>query len=67
MKKILCKIAGILAIIGAINWGLVGLFDVNLVHIAFKAMPQVEKIVYILIGLSGVVFAGLWLTDTKSH
>jgi uncharacterized membrane protein YuzA (DUF378 family) len=49
-------IAMILTIIGAINWGLVGLFRFNLVHAIFGGVPALESIIYILVGLSG-----LWL------
>lgn len=62
MKKILCFVAGLLTVVGAINWGLVGLFDVNLVHKIFATMPQVEKIVYILVGLAGLV-SGVFLVQ----
>ncbi len=66
MKKLLCTIAGLLTIIGAINWGLVGLFNFNLVSALFGTLPVVQKAVYILIGLSGVVYGGLKFTDQKS-
>lgn len=59
MKKILCLVAGSLTVLGAVNWGLIGLFDVNLVERLFGTMPQVVKIIYILIGLSGLVSAAL--------
>lgn len=48
-------LASILVIIGAINWGLVGVFDVNLVSLIFGAGSALERIVYALVGL-----AGLW-------
>lgn len=38
--------------VGALNWGLVGLFDFNLVNTVLGSMPMVEKLVYILVGLS---------------
>ncbi len=66
MKKLVCNIAGLLTIIGAINWGLVGLFDFNLVSALFGTLPLVQKAVYILIGLSGVVYGGLMFTEKKS-
>jgi hypothetical protein len=47
-------IAVVLAIIGALNWGLVGLFDFNLVAALFGPMTVVSRIVYILVGLSGL-------------
>lgn len=47
-----------LMMIGAINWGLVGLFGLNLVEMLFSAWPALIKLVYITIGISAVyVFA----------
>ncbi len=65
MKNLVCTIAGILTIIGAINWGLIGLFNFNLVSALFANLPVVQKAIYILIGLSGVVYGGLKLADNK--
>lgn len=49
-------IAITLVIIGAINWGLIGLFDFNLVTFIFGGMDSVlTKIVYILVGISGLL------------
>ena len=50
-----CKIVGLLLVIGAINWGLVGIFDLNLVARLIGSVPIAEKIVYIVIGLAGVI------------
>ena len=53
-------VATILLIVGALNWGLVGLgwllgsADWNVVHMLLGAWMQVEAIVYVLVGLSGV-------------
>ena len=55
--KLLHNITFLLVVIGAINWGLIGLFDINLVTSLFASMPQVEKYIYILIGVAGVIFA----------
>ena len=44
----------ILVIIGAINWGLVGLFGWNLVEAIFGGVPVLVRIIYILVGLSGL-------------
>ena len=53
-RGILCWITWILVMIGALNWGLVGAFDLNLVQAIFGGMPQVVSTVYILVGLSAV-------------
>ena len=52
--KALNLITLILIIIGGINWGLVGLFDWNLVAVIFGFSPILLKIVYIIVGLSGL-------------
>ena len=43
-----------LSVIGAINWGLVGLFDWNLVSAIFGPMSAVSRIIYVLVGLAGL-------------
>ena len=52
--KIIDTIASILVIIGAINWGLIGLFQFNLVEFLFGAMTILSRIIYILVGISGL-------------
>jgi len=47
-------IASVLVIIGAVNWGLVGLGGWDLVDIILGSIPILAKIVYILVGLSGL-------------
>ena len=54
MPAIVGKIAYILIVIGAINWGLVGLLNMDLVATIFGGIPILAKIIYILIGASGV-------------
>ena len=43
-----------IAIIGAINWGLIGLFRFDLVAFLFGDMSWFARIVYILVGIFGV-------------
>lgn len=59
--KIIHIVAFLLVVVGGINWGLVGLggfmgADWNLVHMIVGNWPQVEWLVYVLVGLSA-----LWL------
>ncbi len=51
-------IAQILMVVGAINWGLVGLLNLDLVVLLLGSVPLLVKIVYILIGAAGVY--GAW-------
>ena len=44
----------VLTIIGAINWGLVGLFKFDLVAFLFGNLSWFSRLVYILVGLSGL-------------
>ena len=53
------KIALVITIIGAINWGLIGLFDFNLVATLFESVPVIEKIIYILVGITGLINIGI--------
>lgn len=52
--KVIDTIALILVIIGAIVWGLIGIFDFNLVDAIFGEMSIVSRIIYILVGISGL-------------
>lgn len=48
-----------LVLVGAINWGLIGLFDFNLVSTIFGEMTILSRIIYILVGLSAIATAFL--------
>lgn len=61
--KIIDKIALILIIIGAINWGLIGLFRFNLVELIFGDMTLLARIVYTLVGISGLWGIKLLMDD----
>ena len=52
--KILDKIALALIIIVALNWGLIGLFKFNLVETIFGGFSILSRIIYILVGISGL-------------
>ncbi len=47
-------IAKILVIIGALNWGLVGVFDFNLVKAILGSVSWLERLVYILVGVAAL-------------
>jgi uncharacterized membrane protein YuzA (DUF378 family) len=63
--NVLDFIAFILVIVGAINWGLVGLFKFNLVTALLGTVPILVTIVYILVGLAGVYCINLLLNVGK--
>lgn len=57
------KVALAFIIIGAINWGLIGLFDFNLVETLFGVDNVITKIVYVLVGISGIIDISLLFND----
>ena len=61
------KICLCVTIIGAINWGLIGLLDFNLVETLFGTESIVPRIVYSLVGLTGLINVGILLMDLDEH
>lgn len=53
--KTVYLLALILAVVGALNWGLVGLFDFNLVAGIFGEGALLSRLIYVLVGLAGLV------------
>ena len=49
-----------LVIIGAINWGLIGFFRFDLVEFLFGDMSWLSRIVYSLVGISGLYTCSLF-------
>ena len=49
-----------LTIIGAINWGLIGFFNFNLVAFLFGSMSWISRIIYALVGLSGLYLISIY-------
>jgi uncharacterized membrane protein YuzA (DUF378 family) len=62
--KILLQVAGVLVIVGALNWLLVGALDFNLVQKTVgdkddeTKLSVLERAVYVLVGLSAVLIVG---------
>ncbi len=56
MTKYVDFIAWLLVVVGAINWGLVGAFNFNVVSAVFGGIPMVVTVTYMLVALSGVYF-----------
>ncbi len=52
--KVIDKIALVLIIIGAIVWGIIGIFNYNIVDALFGVGSIISKIIYILVGISGL-------------
>ncbi len=64
--RIIQQIALILTIIGALNWGLIGLFNLNLVTFLIKS-SLVNNIIYIIIGIASLVSISHLFQEKMTH
>ena len=61
-----CKIVGVFAIIGSLNWGWIGLTGNNFVGVVLGEGSGITRVVYILVGLSGLaLMASFFMTCPK--
>ena len=58
--KLLYNIVLTLVIVGALNWLLIGLFNFDLVSSIFGSMSAFSRIIYTLVGISGIISIGLY-------
>lgn len=64
--EIVRKIALVLTIIGALNWGLIGLFNLNLVTLLIKS-SVVNNIIYIIIGIASLISITNLFQEKMTH
>ena len=58
------RIALVLTIIGAINWGLIGFFEFDLVAFLFGGQNAIlSRVVYSLVGIAGLINIGLLFSN----
>ena len=58
--RTLQKIALVFTIIGALNWGMVGLFEIDIVASLFNGSDSIiSRIIYIIIAIAGLINIGL--------
>jgi len=53
------KISLVITIIGAINWGLIGIADFNLVDMLFGVGSILSRTIYTLVGITGLINIGI--------
>lgn len=56
------KVCLVITIIGAINWGFIGLLEINLVEAIFGVESMISRIIYSLVGLTGLINVGILFT-----
>lgn len=59
----LYKTALVLSIIGCINWGLVGIFNYNLVEFLFGNGTVLTRVIYVIVAIAGIITAGIFTKD----
>lgn len=64
--EIIRKTALILTIIGALNWGLIGLFNINLVTLLIKS-SLINNIIYIIIGIASLISITNLFQEKTTH
>lgn len=61
------KIALFITIVGAINWGLIGIFDFDLVAYIFGGADEfASKLIYSIVGIAGIINIGLLFDHIKT-
>ena len=60
------KTALVFTIIGAINWGLIGLFEFDLVATLFGDMSMLSRIIYVIVAICGLINIGIFLHHLHS-
>ena len=62
------RIALILTVIGAINWGLIGFFQFDLVAFLFGGQDAIiSRVVYALVGIAGLMNIGLLFAPDRRY
>ena len=63
--EMLQKISLIVTIVGAINWGLIGILDVDLVALLFGAGTFLTRVIYTLVGVCGLINIGIFMAHLE--
>ncbi|MCX4249123.1 MAG: DUF378 domain-containing protein [Bacilli bacterium] len=52
----------VITIIGALNWGFIGLLDINIIEAVFGAGSVIARVIYSIVGLTGLINVGILFT-----
>lgn len=61
--NVIQKTSLVLTIIGALNWGSIGLFNYNIVDSLFGVDSFISMLIYILVGIAGIINIMLLFVD----
>ncbi len=57
----------VFTVIGAINWGLIGFFNFNLVESLFGSESMLPSIIYAIVGICGLINIGILFNHIETH
>jgi len=63
--ELMQKILLVITIIGAINWGLIGIMDVDLVASIFGMGSMFSRLIYTLVGITGIINIGILMSHLE--
>ena len=52
----------VITIIGALNWGFIGLLDINIIESVFGVGSVIARVIYSIVGLTGLIIVGILFT-----
>lgn len=52
----------VITIIGALNWGFIGLLDINIIEAMFGEGSVIARVIYSIVGLTGLINVGILFT-----
>ena len=61
--NVIIFIAKVLVIVGALNWGLVGIMNFDLIERIFGHMTTISRVLYILVGISAIFLVVLYFIN----
>ena len=64
--EIIKKVALALTIVGALNWGLIGIFNINLVTLLIKS-TMINNLIYIIIGIASLISIAYFFEEKMTH
>ena len=63
--ELMQKILLVITIIGAINWGLIGIMDIDLVASIFGMGSMFSRLIYTLVGIAGIINIGILMSHLE--
>ncbi len=63
--EMLQKICLIFTVVGALVWGIIGIFDVNILTLLFGDESMIPRIIYTIVGITGIINIGIFFNHIE--